>query len=101
MIRVGLDIHESILGLTPEGAQRLIRRVAESELDFVVVGDHFSFNGGQGFDGMVSATLAKAGIGRATGRVWRRVWPSTSGLRRLVEAYNYPRLVLTKSAPGF
>ena len=58
MIRVGLDIHESILGLPPEGSQRLIRRVAESELDFVVVGDHVSFHGGQGFDGIVSATLA-------------------------------------------
>jgi alkanesulfonate monooxygenase SsuD/methylene tetrahydromethanopterin reductase-like flavin-dependent oxidoreductase (luciferase family) len=58
VIRVGLDIHESILGLPPEASRRLIRRVADSELDFVVVGDHVSFHGGQGFDGIVSATLA-------------------------------------------
>ena len=58
MIRVGLDVHESILGLPPEASRLLIRRVADSELDFVVVGDHVSFHGGQGFDGIVSATLA-------------------------------------------
>jgi alkanesulfonate monooxygenase SsuD/methylene tetrahydromethanopterin reductase-like flavin-dependent oxidoreductase (luciferase family) len=58
VIRVGLDVHESILGLPPEASRRLIRRAADSELDFVVVGDHVSFHGGQGFDGIVSATLA-------------------------------------------
>jgi alkanesulfonate monooxygenase SsuD/methylene tetrahydromethanopterin reductase-like flavin-dependent oxidoreductase (luciferase family) len=58
VIRVGLDVHESILGLPPEASRPLIRRVADSELDFVVVGDHVSFHGGQGFDGIVSATLA-------------------------------------------
>jgi alkanesulfonate monooxygenase SsuD/methylene tetrahydromethanopterin reductase-like flavin-dependent oxidoreductase (luciferase family) len=58
VIRVGLDVHESILGLPPEASRLLIRRVADSELDFVVVGDHVSFHGGQGFDGIVSATLA-------------------------------------------
>jgi alkanesulfonate monooxygenase SsuD/methylene tetrahydromethanopterin reductase-like flavin-dependent oxidoreductase (luciferase family) len=58
VIRVGLDVHDSILGLPPEASRLLIRRVADSELDFVVVGDHVSFRGGQGFDGIVSATLA-------------------------------------------
>src|SRR5438132_11420444 len=58
MIRVGLDIHESILGLPPEASRLLIRRVADADLDFAVVGDHVSFHGGQGFDGIVSATLA-------------------------------------------
>jgi alkanesulfonate monooxygenase SsuD/methylene tetrahydromethanopterin reductase-like flavin-dependent oxidoreductase (luciferase family) len=58
VIRVGIDVHESILGLPPEASRVLIRRVAEAELDFVVAGDHVSFHGGQGFDGIVSATLA-------------------------------------------
>ncbi len=60
MIRVGLDVHDSILGLPPEASRRLIHRAAESDLGFLVVGDHVSFHGGQGFDGIVSATLALA-----------------------------------------
>jgi alkanesulfonate monooxygenase SsuD/methylene tetrahydromethanopterin reductase-like flavin-dependent oxidoreductase (luciferase family) len=60
MIRVGLAVHDPILGLPPEASRLLIHRAAESGLDFLVVGDHLSFNGGQGFDGIVSATLALA-----------------------------------------
>ena len=60
MIKVGLAVHDPILGLTPEASRLLIQRAAESGLDFLVVGDHLSFHGGQGFDGIVSATLALA-----------------------------------------
>ncbi len=60
MIRVGLDVHDLILGQPPEASRRLLERAAESGLDFLVVGDHLSFQGGQGFDGIVSATFALA-----------------------------------------
>ena len=60
MIRVGLDVHDSILGLPPEASRLLVQRAGAAELDYLVVGDHVSFHGGQGFDGIVSATLALA-----------------------------------------
>jgi alkanesulfonate monooxygenase SsuD/methylene tetrahydromethanopterin reductase-like flavin-dependent oxidoreductase (luciferase family) len=60
VIKVGLDIHDSILGLPPEASRVLILRAAASGLDHLVVGDHVSFHGGHGFDGIVSATLALA-----------------------------------------
>ena len=60
MIRVGLDVHDSILGLPPEASRLLVQRAVGSGLDYLVVGDHVSFRGGQGFDGIVSATLALA-----------------------------------------
>jgi alkanesulfonate monooxygenase SsuD/methylene tetrahydromethanopterin reductase-like flavin-dependent oxidoreductase (luciferase family) len=60
VIKVGLDVHDSILGLPPEASRVLIRRAAALGLDYLVVGDHVSFHGGHGFDGIVSATLALA-----------------------------------------
>jgi len=60
VIRVGLDVHDSILGQQPEASRRLLERAAESGLDFLVVGDHLSFQRGQGFDGIVSAAFALA-----------------------------------------
>jgi alkanesulfonate monooxygenase SsuD/methylene tetrahydromethanopterin reductase-like flavin-dependent oxidoreductase (luciferase family) len=60
VIRIGLDVHESILGQPPEASRRHLETTAESGLDFLVVGDHLSFQGGQGFDGIVSASFALA-----------------------------------------
>ena len=60
MIHVGLDVHESILGQPPEASRALMQRASGAGLDFLVVGDHVSFHGGQGFDGIVSATFALA-----------------------------------------
>ena len=60
MIRVGLDVHDTILGRPPEASRILIQRAAEAGLDYLVVGDHLSFQGGQGFDGIVSAAFALA-----------------------------------------
>jgi alkanesulfonate monooxygenase SsuD/methylene tetrahydromethanopterin reductase-like flavin-dependent oxidoreductase (luciferase family) len=60
VIKVGLDVHDSILGLPPEASRLLVQQAAASELDYLVVADHVSFRGGQGFDGIVSATLALA-----------------------------------------
>ena len=60
MIHVGLDVHESILGQPPEASRALMQHASGAGLDFLVVGDHVSFHGGQGFDGIVSATFALA-----------------------------------------
>ena len=38
----------------------LLERVAENNIDHVCVGDHVSFNGGQGFDGIVQAAVLAA-----------------------------------------
>ncbi len=58
MITVGLDVHESILSTGPQQRRDLLARAYAAGLDHVVVGDHVSFHGGRGFDGMVSATAA-------------------------------------------
>jgi alkanesulfonate monooxygenase SsuD/methylene tetrahydromethanopterin reductase-like flavin-dependent oxidoreductase (luciferase family) len=60
VIRVGLDVHASILGQPPDASRRLLERAGESGLEFLAVGDHLSFQGGQGFDGIVSAAFALA-----------------------------------------
>lgn len=59
-IRLGVDVHESVLTLGPIERRALLARVAAVGLDHVVVADHVSFHGGTGFDGMVSATAALA-----------------------------------------
>ena len=66
--KLGHERIQRLRGLTPEASRLLIQRAAESGLDFLVVGDHLSFHGGQGFDGIVSATLGVllvAGLGRS------------------------------------
>ena len=60
MIRVGLGVHDMILGQPPEASRLLTQRAADAGLDYLVVGDHLSFQGGQGFDGIVSAAFALA-----------------------------------------
>lgn len=59
-VRVGVDVHELILDVDPVRRRRLLARAADAGLDYVGVGDHVSFRGGGGFDGMVSATAALA-----------------------------------------
>jgi alkanesulfonate monooxygenase SsuD/methylene tetrahydromethanopterin reductase-like flavin-dependent oxidoreductase (luciferase family) len=56
VLRVGLSVHDSILGPDPLRRRRLLDRIAAAGLDHVGVGDHISFHGGAGFDGLVSAT---------------------------------------------
>lgn len=58
MLAVGVDVHEAVLEFAPEDRRALLRWVAEFGLDHVCVADHVSFQGGQGFDGMVSAAAA-------------------------------------------
>ena len=55
-IRVGLSVTEGLLVPKPADRRLLLDAAAEAGLDHITVGDHISFHGGTGFDGMVSAT---------------------------------------------
>jgi alkanesulfonate monooxygenase SsuD/methylene tetrahydromethanopterin reductase-like flavin-dependent oxidoreductase (luciferase family) len=52
---LGIALNEDLL--IPDGVERrrLIEHIAEVGLDHVTSGDHISFQGGQGFDGMLAA----------------------------------------------
>lgn len=59
-VEVGVALNEDLL--VGDGTQRreLLDRVAAAGLEHVTVGDHLSFHGGNGFDGMVAATSVLA-----------------------------------------
>jgi alkanesulfonate monooxygenase SsuD/methylene tetrahydromethanopterin reductase-like flavin-dependent oxidoreductase (luciferase family) len=59
-LTVGVDVHDTVLAATPTERRDLLDRIADAGLDHVGVGDHVSFQGGAGFDGMVSAAAALA-----------------------------------------
>lgn len=60
MIRVGMSVHDTILDPSLARRRRILERIAAVGLDHVGVGDHISFHGGTGFDGLISATAALA-----------------------------------------
>jgi alkanesulfonate monooxygenase SsuD/methylene tetrahydromethanopterin reductase-like flavin-dependent oxidoreductase (luciferase family) len=59
-VKVGVALNEDLL--IPDAAKRtlLLDRIADAGLDHVTTGDHISFHGGTGFDGMISATSVLA-----------------------------------------
>jgi alkanesulfonate monooxygenase SsuD/methylene tetrahydromethanopterin reductase-like flavin-dependent oxidoreductase (luciferase family) len=59
-VRVGVRIPRDVLAGDIVRIRSLLERVAENEIDHVCVGDHVSFNGGQGFDGIVQAAVLAA-----------------------------------------
>lgn len=57
MTKVGISLpHEELFGPSADRRRALLQRAAEGGLDHVTVGDHISFHGGTGFDGLVTAT---------------------------------------------
>jgi alkanesulfonate monooxygenase SsuD/methylene tetrahydromethanopterin reductase-like flavin-dependent oxidoreductase (luciferase family) len=52
---VGVALNEDLLIGDPSARKALLARIEAAGLDHVTTGDHISFQGGQGFDGMVSA----------------------------------------------
>lgn len=60
MVTVGISDQDLILNPDPVARRRLLDRVAEAGIEHVTVGDHLSFHGGTGFDGIVSATSVLA-----------------------------------------
>jgi alkanesulfonate monooxygenase SsuD/methylene tetrahydromethanopterin reductase-like flavin-dependent oxidoreductase (luciferase family) len=55
-LKVGVAVNEDLLIPDPGARRNLLDHVAEAGLDHVTTGDHISFHGGIGFDGLVSAT---------------------------------------------
>lgn len=55
-IKVGIAANERLL--IPDGKERrrILGHIADAGLDHITVGDHISFHGGNGFDGLVAAT---------------------------------------------
>lgn len=61
MTRVGISFpHDGLLGSGAAQRRDLLRRASDAGLDHVTVGDHISFHGGTGFDGLVTATSVLA-----------------------------------------
>ncbi|MGQ4600927.1 LLM class flavin-dependent oxidoreductase [Nocardia sp. R6R-6] len=58
--RVGVSVHDTILDPSPSRRRRILERIAAADIDHVAVGDHISFRGGTGFDGLISATAVLA-----------------------------------------
>jgi alkanesulfonate monooxygenase SsuD/methylene tetrahydromethanopterin reductase-like flavin-dependent oxidoreductase (luciferase family) len=59
-IDVGISDQDGFTTTDPRTRRRLLRRVADAGLDHVTVGDHVSFHGGTGFDGMITASTLLA-----------------------------------------
>ncbi|HEY1920594.1 MAG TPA: LLM class flavin-dependent oxidoreductase [Streptosporangiaceae bacterium] len=59
-IRVGISDQDGFTTPDLAARRRLLERTAAAGLDHVTVGDHISFHGGTGFDGMVTASTLLA-----------------------------------------
>ena len=57
-IAVGCSVPARTAGLDEVG--RVLRSMADAGLDHVITGDHVSFRGGRGFDGLITASLYAA-----------------------------------------
>ena len=55
-MKLGISVQESLLTADPAARRSILAHVTDAGLDHVTVGDHLSFHGGVGFDGLVSAT---------------------------------------------
>ncbi len=59
-LHVGVSVHDSLMVADPAARARLLADVVDAGLDHVTLGDHVSFHGGTGFDGLLSATAVLA-----------------------------------------
>src|SRR5687768_13798236 len=55
-ISVGVSVHETFLTPSAADRRRIIDEVVSAGLSHVTMGDHISFHGGTGFDGLLGAT---------------------------------------------
>jgi alkanesulfonate monooxygenase SsuD/methylene tetrahydromethanopterin reductase-like flavin-dependent oxidoreductase (luciferase family) len=60
MIKVGISDQDGFTTPDLRIRRRLLHRVAEAGLDHITMGDHISFHGGTGFDGMITASTLLA-----------------------------------------
>jgi alkanesulfonate monooxygenase SsuD/methylene tetrahydromethanopterin reductase-like flavin-dependent oxidoreductase (luciferase family) len=59
-IDVGISDQDGFTTADPRVRRRLLRRVTDSGLEHVTMGDHVSFHGGTGFDGLITASTLLA-----------------------------------------
>jgi alkanesulfonate monooxygenase SsuD/methylene tetrahydromethanopterin reductase-like flavin-dependent oxidoreductase (luciferase family) len=65
-IRLGIAVNDELLTSDPVRRRAILDHIEQAALDHLTVGDHISFHGGTGFDGMVAATAALATNDRLT-----------------------------------
>jgi alkanesulfonate monooxygenase SsuD/methylene tetrahydromethanopterin reductase-like flavin-dependent oxidoreductase (luciferase family) len=65
-IQLGIAVNDDLLTSDPARRRAILGHLEEAGLDHLTVGDHISFHGGTGFDGMVAATAALATTDRLT-----------------------------------
>jgi alkanesulfonate monooxygenase SsuD/methylene tetrahydromethanopterin reductase-like flavin-dependent oxidoreductase (luciferase family) len=58
--KLGVALNDEFLTAKPERRRLLLSELEDAGLDHLTVGDHLSFHGGTGFDGLVAATAALA-----------------------------------------
>jgi alkanesulfonate monooxygenase SsuD/methylene tetrahydromethanopterin reductase-like flavin-dependent oxidoreductase (luciferase family) len=58
VIKVGISVHDSLMVADPAARRKVLDRAAAAGLHHVMVGDHVSFHGGTGFDGLIAAASA-------------------------------------------
>lgn len=54
-VEVGVSVHESLMVPDPARRRRILNLAVDGGLDHVALGDHISFHGGIGFDGLLTA----------------------------------------------
>lgn len=59
-LEVGVSVHDSLMQADPDRRRALLAGVEAAGLDHVTLGDHVSFHGGAGFDGLIAATAVLA-----------------------------------------
>lgn len=59
-IDVGISDQDGFAATVPETRRRLLKRAADAGLGHVTMGDHVSFHGGTGFDGLITASTLLA-----------------------------------------
>lgn len=64
MLELGVSMHSSLITADARARRDFLASLEDSGLDQVTVGDHISFHGGTGFDGMVAATSVLAATDR-------------------------------------
>src|ERR1700722_2728984 len=54
--KVGISVHDSLMVADSGRRRHILDLVSDAGIAHVCVGDHISFHGGTGFDGLVAAT---------------------------------------------
>src|SRR5690348_6495229 len=94
-VRLGIAVNDELLTPDPARRRALLDHIEAVGLDHLTVGDHISFHGGTGFDGLVAATAALA----SNDRLRVQIGVYLAGLRHPM-ATARSLATLTQLAPG-